>query len=511
MNNASELAAPRSVGEVVESVVTKGDLSGLNTRQLTEYYVAECVRMGLDPLSRPFDLLRLQGKLVMYANRRCADMLAAKHNVTRTILEDPQVRKYGSTELLYCKVRVSLPSGRVEEDVATLPATDLVNAVMKIATKAARRATLKVCGWGGMDELELETVRGAERVTIEQIGREHAEGETREIETEGELVEPASTLHGAAKTLRDELAKASGGREMQPADMAEAIDRHYTTIDEEGSVGAAYDALKGMVAKGTIGKLKAIFDAQGQRVAAERRAWAWTVEALDETEGETGTVAALKGALRDAKTCDDVLARYNEARASLAELADEGDKAAAWSAVVARWAQTTNVVDRKTAQKDLVSKLPKNPDGGGSKTRKRNAPAAAQGAANESGEATGPVARAALPESAEYAASPSAWEAHCASWNSPYAVENGWVKHQPSFDAAGVREARLRVAAARWANLRHCDEDVACRRLLTVEADALRAAQTPTIASRRAKRDRDERMGPRTLADMVMPRAAGWR
>ena len=154
--------------DIIESVVLNGDLGRLSAEQLVRYYLAECARMGLDPLSRPFDLLKFQGKLVLYSNRRCADQLAAKHGVTRSIVEGPEVRDFDGEKLLYCKVRVSTPGGRVEEDVATLPAKDLVNAVMKIATKAARRATLKVCGWGGTDESELDTMPGARTYSIRE-------------------------------------------------------------------------------------------------------------------------------------------------------------------------------------------------------------------------------------------------------------------------------------------------------------------------------------------------------
>jgi hypothetical protein len=342
---------------------------------------------------------------------------------------------------------------------------------------------------------------------------------------------PVETAHDAdaadATTLdkvRDDV-RANGGSDLSLEQAIAIVETHWSALvtDGDDALDAAADIVKQSLALGLITKFHAAWNERIRKLAEERRAtheaaraaaepMDWRAEALADIDGEQGDVAALKSSLRAAQDCDAVLARYAEARDSLAKLTDDGDKAAARAAVVARWAQVTNTTERESAQKSLRAKLPK-PDGSDPKGgRKRNTPAAdAQGAANESGEATGPQARAALPESAEYAASASAWEAHCASWNSPYAVENGWAKHQPSFDAAGVREARLRVAAARLANLRHCDEDVARKRLLTVEADALRAAQTPTIASRRAKRDRDERMGPRTLADMVMPRAAGWR
>lgn len=206
---------PQSNADIIASIVTTGDLSALSSSQLVRFYNAECARLQLDPLSRPFDLLRLNSKLVLYANRRCADQLAAKHKVTRTIVEGPDVRKFGTTELLFCKVRVSTPDGRVEEDVATLPVADLVNAVMKIATKAARRATLKVCGWGELDESEIETIQGAQRVTIEQIERER-------------------TTVNALDELRDQLASAE-----TTASLRAVYEEHRAAIAEMDVDGVA--------------------------------------------------------------------------------------------------------------------------------------------------------------------------------------------------------------------------------------------------------------------------------
>jgi hypothetical protein len=41
---------------VIESIVIKGDLSGLNQTQKVAYYNFRCQQAGLDPAAKPFDL-----------------------------------------------------------------------------------------------------------------------------------------------------------------------------------------------------------------------------------------------------------------------------------------------------------------------------------------------------------------------------------------------------------------------------------------------------------------------
>ena len=54
--------------------------------------------------------------------------------------------------------RATHPNGRVETATATVPLVDPVNVLMKVETKAKRRATLSILGLGVLDEIELETI-----------------------------------------------------------------------------------------------------------------------------------------------------------------------------------------------------------------------------------------------------------------------------------------------------------------------------------------------------------------
>src|SRR5215475_11754079 len=68
--------------EVLEQVLIGGDLSGLTPQQRADYYGAVCRALGLNPLTKPFEYLTLNGKLRLYALRDCADQLRRLHGIS---------------------------------------------------------------------------------------------------------------------------------------------------------------------------------------------------------------------------------------------------------------------------------------------------------------------------------------------------------------------------------------------------------------------------------------------
>ena len=147
-----------TAAKVVESLVLRGDLSGLGPHERANHYIAVCNGLGLNPASKPLDYLRLNGKEILYPNKGATDQLAAIHKVTREIIDGPKVMDLAGTKLVYAQCRASLPGGRFETSVATVPLVDPVNVLMKVETKAKRRATLSILGLGMLDEMELETI-----------------------------------------------------------------------------------------------------------------------------------------------------------------------------------------------------------------------------------------------------------------------------------------------------------------------------------------------------------------
>lgn len=144
--------------KVIESLVLRGDLSGLGPLERAKFYVQMCEGLGLNPTSQPFAFLRLNGKEVLYATRGATDQLAAMHKLNREVIDGPKVIDLAGTKMVYAVCKATLPGGRFETATATVPLVDPVNVLMKCETKAKRRATLSILGLGVLDEMELETI-----------------------------------------------------------------------------------------------------------------------------------------------------------------------------------------------------------------------------------------------------------------------------------------------------------------------------------------------------------------
>jgi hypothetical protein len=144
--------------EVVEKVVIGGDLAGLNPAQRAEYYGAVCRSLGLNPLTKPFEYLNLNGKLRLYALRDCADQLRRLHGISIYIANRERL-----SDIYIVTARAKDRHGREDEStgavtVGNLKGDALANALMKAETKAKRRVTLSIAGLGWLDETELDTI-----------------------------------------------------------------------------------------------------------------------------------------------------------------------------------------------------------------------------------------------------------------------------------------------------------------------------------------------------------------
>lgn len=145
---------------IMETVLLQGDLSKLKPEQRLSYYNEICARLGLNPLTKPFEYVNLQGKLVLYAKKDCTDQLRALHNVSIRPVDTKQVG-----DVITVTVTAEMPNGRTDSDMGavtmgSLKGDALANAMMKAITKAKRRVTLSICGLGFVDETELETIPG---------------------------------------------------------------------------------------------------------------------------------------------------------------------------------------------------------------------------------------------------------------------------------------------------------------------------------------------------------------
>lgn len=143
----------------IEKALLQGDLSSLSPPERIAYYRSICRSLELNELTRPFEYITFQGKLVLYARRDCADQLRSKRGLTTKI-----VGRERADDLLVVTARVTDKTGREEDSIGALfvgglRGEALANAMMKCETKAKRRATLSFCGLGILDETEIEEGR----------------------------------------------------------------------------------------------------------------------------------------------------------------------------------------------------------------------------------------------------------------------------------------------------------------------------------------------------------------
>lgn len=143
---------------IQSSIVLRGDLSGLNENQKKEYYLYRCRQVGLDPAAKPFDLLKLNGKEILYANASCTQQLCSLHRLSTQITHRERI-----DDIYIVSVRVTGADGRVSENqgavsIGNARGDALANGLLKATTKAIRRAVLAHVGLGMLDESEVETI-----------------------------------------------------------------------------------------------------------------------------------------------------------------------------------------------------------------------------------------------------------------------------------------------------------------------------------------------------------------
>lgn len=148
--------------QAIEEIVVNNNIARLDSAQRLQYIEHLCSRLGLDPLAKPFEIMRLNGKERLYATKACTDQLRAKHGLS---INDVQTEVVN--DIYVAKACALDKDGRTDSDIGTvqikgLGGDNLANAMMKAVTKAKRRVTLSFYGLGMLDELEVETIQGVE-------------------------------------------------------------------------------------------------------------------------------------------------------------------------------------------------------------------------------------------------------------------------------------------------------------------------------------------------------------
>jgi hypothetical protein len=212
--------------DVMEGLIIQGDLSGLTPDQRVIYYNRVCESIGVNPLTQPFQYLKLQGKLILYATRACADQLRKLHGIDIEIVSQDI-----NDGLLTVHARAKDRDGRVDEDLGVVPFPDTLrgevraNTILRAVTKAKRRVTLSISGLGYLDETEAESIPGAEKVppkpavALKPANGTHIDAQTGEIT---ETTAPVAASQGAVDAAPPEETPPDGGAVQSIEDQARA-------------------------------------------------------------------------------------------------------------------------------------------------------------------------------------------------------------------------------------------------------------------------------------------------
>jgi hypothetical protein len=207
------------LSNILERVVVAGDLSRLSPEERLDYYRRVCESLGLNPLTRPFDYIVLNGKLTLYARRDATDQLRRIHGISVRIVAREMVEPLG---LYVVTARATAPDGREDESIGVVSVKGfsgdaLANALMKAETKAKRRATLSLVGLGWTDESEVESVPGATAIRVDHETGEILEGSPETPDIPHESVSEADGPSNMQLKLLKILLKKTG---MEDRDLA---------------------------------------------------------------------------------------------------------------------------------------------------------------------------------------------------------------------------------------------------------------------------------------------------
>src|SRR3982751_1197435 len=217
--------------ENLDQLLIREDLSSLEPEQRAAYYTAVCQSLGLNPLTRPFGFLELDGKLVLYTKRDCTDQLRKMHSISIKILSRELV-----DSVYIVTAQATTPDGRADESIGAVPLVKekgewkqsqsgkryfqgtgefiplnpdaRANAIMKAETKSKRRVALSICGLGLPDESEIETIPNARVRQPELI-----QDEQKQIDVGGN---PMNSREAQAHVLNRKLKELSAAPEPAP-------------------------------------------------------------------------------------------------------------------------------------------------------------------------------------------------------------------------------------------------------------------------------------------------------
>src|ERR1700722_18017103 len=84
--NAMTPFTPEKAGAIAEAVLIRGDLAALTPTERAKYCVTVCQSLGVNPMTKPFEYIELNGRLTLYPPKDATDQLRTIHDVSVTEL-----------------------------------------------------------------------------------------------------------------------------------------------------------------------------------------------------------------------------------------------------------------------------------------------------------------------------------------------------------------------------------------------------------------------------------------
>lgn len=153
--------------DLISKVYLNNDLGKLSPADKVKYLSKVCDSVGLNPVTRPIQLISFQGKEVPYCTKDATEQLRKLNKVSIVSIES----KILNESVYIVTATATTPDNRQDSSTGVVSITGLKgdalgNAMMKAETKAKRRVTLSICGLGFMDESELDSLPNAKLVKL---------------------------------------------------------------------------------------------------------------------------------------------------------------------------------------------------------------------------------------------------------------------------------------------------------------------------------------------------------
>lgn len=184
----------------IRTAVATNTFAQLTPEEREQYYHTVCTALKIDPTTKSFEWIVLNGKLTFYALRSATDQLRRVNNISIV------VKSAGLVENSYVVVvEAREPNGRSDEEVGAVWVGGLTgeaysNAVMKAYTKAKRRATLSIVGLGWLDESEIESIQAQQRERPQQPAQQPAQQQTAQQVAEQHGIRTAAQVEAEQNT-----------------------------------------------------------------------------------------------------------------------------------------------------------------------------------------------------------------------------------------------------------------------------------------------------------------------